>query len=70
MYWNGDDVGENESEERERKWRDKNYVHVPIPSDMYTHCAQVWYSWLRLGAISIAWLPAPSCAIAIYLSVN
>ena len=30
-------------------------------SDVYIHCAQVWYGWLvLLGAISIAWLPAPS----------
>ena len=43
------------------------YMCLISSSDVYIHCAQVWYSWLvLLGAISIAWLPAPSCDIAIY----
>ena len=60
------------------RWRGKGndviiimYICLISSSDVYTHCAQVWYSWLvLLEVISIAWLPAPSCAIAVYLSVN
>ena len=37
------------------------YMCLISSSDVYIHCAQVWYGWLvLLGAISIAWLPAPS----------
>ena len=47
------------------------YMCLISSSDVYIHCAQVWYSWLvLLEAVSIAWLPAPSCAIAIHHSVN
>ena len=46
------------------------YMCLISSSDVYIHCAQVWYSWpVLLEAISIAWLPAPSCTIAIYITL-
>ena len=47
------------------------YMYLISSSDVYIHCAQVWYSWLvLLEAIPTAWLPALSCAITIHRSVN